>query len=1129
MNDNQQTDRTINAKVKLHHYRFPETKHEPGSFAIVILDIIEPLDGSVIPEDTLDRDGRMTLTGHMPHLDKDTEYTVQARLVKNQKYGYQYECENLTLGYDMTKREDQEKFFSYFLTENQISSLFSACDDPVAILKAKDADTLVKIKGIGPATAARMIDKFSANIGNSRAYVALREYDLTKHAIDKLVEQFGSADVVVDVIKNNPYSLIKLARGYGWKKADAIALKKGFTRDCKERCMAYAQYCLEDYADKDGNSCMPIGALVDAVCQECRPVLMDNAKAWLKEDMIGEDGFEELYAKRMAGEKTEKTPTFFYSKTRKAVGLLYYRLLEREIVDNLKRIKSAKSDIHYDKETCEKIILKVEEEQGYAYTHEQRSAIWKALNNNISILTGAAGCVDCDTEFFDGHGWKKISQFEDGDRVLVYGDDGVTRLEYPERYIKLPCDQLWLTQTKYGVDMCTCDEHNVYYITSKGNLRHQPFSRIKELHENSVSGFSGKFVTTFKTDSEGIPLSDPEIKVMLAVIADGSFFKERTNNYCRFHIKKEKKKQDLRSVFQEAAIEWHESVSAAAGYTDFYIHAPRREKEFTPEYWYKCSPHQLQLICDNVLKWDGSTKNGRRSFSTNNKTNADFVQYAFSACGKRAVVSYNDRSGQEYMTAGKIYVRKSIDYTVSITDRKLISIGGFHRNSPNKTEILPYKTKDGFKYCFTVSSHKWIMRRNGKIMVTGNCGKSSTIKPLVRILEHYGKKAEQCALSGRAANLLTEYTGLTGKTIHRLLRYIPDKEIFACNEHNPIPADVIILDESSMVGEELFLSLLKAIRSGAKLLMLGDIKQLPPLSVGNILSDTLRSGYIPTTVLTVIQRQARSSGIITESAAVSEGHSIVKNDFIGEETRGALHDFKIACSFDSAVVHHKAVEEFKRLFITQHIPADDIQIVVPQRTRGLNSCRQFNAELQEIVNGKPSKSAVTVEVRDKDQFFHVTYKPGDRVMITRNNYHAMTTTGNETAVFNGNMGHITKIDENSMIINLEGVGKIILDRKAWDGVTHAWACTCHKLQGSQCKHAIVVVDKGSFVMLSREWLYTALTRSRKDCVLVGQPAAINTATRTSSIRIKQTWLGEDLREAFMAEREKEGADGDISN
>lgn len=116
-----------------------------------------------------------------------------------------------------------------------------------------------------------------------------------------------------------------------------------------------------------------------------------------------------------------------------------------------------------------------------------------------------------------------------------------------------------------------------------------------------------------------------------------------------------------------------------------------------------------------------------------------------------------------------------------------------------------------------------------------------------------------------------------------------------------------------------------------------------------------------------------------------------------------------------------------------------------------------------------------------------------------------------------------------MIINLEGVGKIIFDRKMWDGVTHAWACTCHKLQGSQCKHAIVVVDKGSFVMLSREWLYTALTRSRKDCVLVGQPAALNTATRTSSIKIKQTWLGDDLREAFMAEHEKGSTNGNLSD
>ena len=353
------------------------------------------------------------------------------------------------------------------------------------------------------------------------------------------------------------------------------------------------------------------------------------------------------------------------------------------------------------------------------------------LMSCFTIYTGRAGCVDCDTEYFNGTEWKRIADYTKGDKVLQYNADGTAELVIPEQYHKYEAETLWHFSTKYGLDQCVSDEHNMYYVTSKNNLYHQQFSKVKELHDKSKHGFTGKFITSFKYDGQGINLTDAEIKLMCAVICDGSFYYDNktdkdyshrpSDKVCRFHIKKDRKKIKLRNLFEECGLSYRETQSATEGYTDFYVIAPRHEKEFTSD-WYNCTNKQLQIICDNILFWDGHTDHVRRSFSSNVKANAEFVQFAFSACGYRARISVRDRSGQKYFTCGKWYTRKSVEYEVSITDRTLIGMTNSHGNKP---EIAKYNTKDGFKYCFTVPSHMWVMRRNNCICITGNSGKSS--------------------------------------------------------------------------------------------------------------------------------------------------------------------------------------------------------------------------------------------------------------------------------------------------------------------------------------------------------------------------------------------------------------------
>lgn len=361
--------------------------------------------------------------------------------------------------------------------------------------------------------------------------------------------------------------------------------------------------------------------------------------------------------------------------------------------------------------------------------------IYGFVEGTLNIWTAYSGCVDCDTEFFNGHEWKRIADYQEGDKVLQYNDDGTTSLVTPFVYHKYPCDRLWHFRTARGIDQCLSDEHNVVYWDAKGNRHEKQFWEIHQIHERNAYGFTGRFKRSFLYSGEGIDLTDAEIKLMCAVICDGSFHKN-SSNFCRFHFKKDRKKQRIREIFAECGLPYKERESVDEGYTDFYFYAPRKEKEFT-SYWYNCTYNQLMIICDNILFWDGSiNKKGVRFFFTTIKATADFVQFAFSATGRAASINLDDRSGQKYQTAGKTYIRKSATYVLIISDRIFCSMAA--KDPSKKIRIEEYKPIDGFKYCFTVPSHAWVMRRGNCICISLNSGKTTMLSQ-VAVLEAIDK------------------------------------------------------------------------------------------------------------------------------------------------------------------------------------------------------------------------------------------------------------------------------------------------------------------------------------------------------------------------------------------------------
>lgn len=353
----------------------------------------------------------------------------------------------------------------------------------------------------------------------------------------------------------------------------------------------------------------------------------------------------------------------------------------------------------------------------------------------VILLSAKAQCVDADTEFFNGIKWRKISDYKNGEKVLQYNVDGSAELVIPLDYIVEPTEYLWNFETK-KLNMCLSENHDSYYITDKNNLYHKPFNEIMKNQLNNVNGFAGRFITSFNYSGKGIQLSNSLIKVMLAVICDSSFIGE--SNKCFLNLKKERKQIELRKILDEANIKYEEKIfDSQSDYVRFIFEAPRNEKEFT-SYWYDCNQDQLKIICDNIMQWDGHKTKTGGYFSTCNKNTADFIQFAFSACGYRANILTNDRVGQEHLTNEKLYTRKSIEYSVSISNNNLVTI--FNRHKPIENFFEHYKTKDGNSYCFTVPSHILVLRRNNKIFITGNCGKDQSAIFLKEILEQDGKK-----------------------------------------------------------------------------------------------------------------------------------------------------------------------------------------------------------------------------------------------------------------------------------------------------------------------------------------------------------------------------------------------------
>ena len=405
--------------------------------------------------------------------------------------------------------------------------------------------------------------------------------------------------------------------------------------------------------------------------------------------------------------------------------------------------------------------------------------------------------------------------------------------------------------------------------------------------------------------------------------------------------------------------------------------------------------------------------------------------------------------------------------------------------------------------------------RNGLLIITGGpgTGKTTTINTIIRYFEIEGMDIFLAAPTGRAAKRMSETTGFEARTIHRMLELNGGMEGsagFERNETNPLETDVVIIDEMSMVDITLMNSLLKAIAPGTRLILVGDINQLPSVGPGSVLKDIIQSEAFNVVMLTKIFRQASTSDIIVNAHKINRGEEVSLDN--------KSMDFFFLKRYEADIIINVVLQLVKQK-LPKFVDATpyDIQVLTPMR-KGLLGVERLNGILQQYLN-PPDKSKREKEHGD------MVFREGDKVMQTKNNYQLEweictkfgLTVDKGMGIFNGDMGIITEINDfaETMTVEFDEGRKVEYSYKLLDELELAYAITIHKSQGSEYPAVVIPLLSGPSMLMNRNLLYTAVTRARKCVTLVGNDATFNQMIQNTSQQKRYSGLCDRIRESVL--------------
>lgn len=455
--------------------------------------------------------------------------------------------------------------------------------------------------------------------------------------------------------------------------------------------------------------------------------------------------------------------------------------------------------------------------------------------------------------------------------------------------------------------------------------------------------------------------------------------------------------------------------------------------------------------------------------------------------------------GQQWHFLDQLYqyerdIADKIQRMLVFKDDKDISLEpGFRERVQRWTEQFCQKTgcklsSQQREAVFLAASHKVFILTGGP-----GVGKTTTANAIIALFRSMGKSLSLAAPTGRAAQRLAEVSGYEAKTIHRLLEWSAQDRTFKKDEDHPLTTQVVMIDESSMLDVRLARNLVCAVPENSRLILMGDVDQLPPVGPGNVLRDLIQSRKVSCLKLTQVFRQAAHSKIISAAHRMNHGEYPEFTDDISSD-----------CRFIVAKDPENILELIRDLLL-EHLPKAgynplmDVQILTPMN-RGDLGCHNLNHHIQLWLNPECRKAAAS---RNRDQEHRKEFFRQDKVIQGVNNY--------ELSVFNGDIGFITDLRVGGCELRVQmGERDLAYDQDQVSDLSLAYAITIHKSQGSEFPVVIIPMTMSHYVMLQRNLIYTALTRARKLAIFVGDPKALALGIGNTISLSRQTWLGFEL-------------------
>lgn len=480
-----------------------------------------------------------------------------------------------------------------------------------------------------------------------------------------------------------------------------------------------------------------------------------------------------------------------------------------------------------------------------------------------------------------------------------------------------------------------------------------------------------------------------------------------------------------------------------------------------------------------------------------NKLNVSFsvlVNYIKDEMSKGKVdKKYGLKFFGHYVTTESLYNAENIVYnrTQSLMNSKKDLMPEESWNE-NKGKLLAKQT-----YALSDEQHTFLDLVNKErillLVGPGGAGKSWVTNLACNLIWKTGKKIGLYAPTARAAKIMTEYIGVTSSTIHRgLLRYSimeeDDSDYDDEGYGDLCPDDILIIDEASMIDSELMAAVYKAMRPEARIIIIGDEFQLSSVGPGNILYDFIHSLNVPTVFLTKIYRQSEDSNIINVATSLREG-TFRLDEY---ETEDDMGDIKFINEDDNATIKKTGIDYYRKFYET--LGEEEIMFLSPVN-KGVVGRKKLNKEIQSIANGNTKKPQLTFGKNAEDEDDQYFYREGDYITISKNNYSLEDENGDTGMLINGDIGRLYKAHSDKIIVDIDGRLYRFEKDEVQSNVEHLWVTTIHKAQGGQANAVIIVIPSNSWG-LSANMLYTAITRAKKKCIIIGDFKAMNRASKS---------------------------------